>query len=282
MTQSECTAEPGPHGLVAHEPVAALAGACVRFGTIEALHAITLTVPRGAIVTIIGPNGSGKSTLLGLLSGLVRPSSGEVQVLGCPPGRSGGRVAHVLQSTAIREEVPMTVLETVRLGTYPRLGMLRRGGARTRGAIDEVLQRMRIVDLAHRPLHELSGGQRQRTFIAQGLVQDADLLLLDEPVNGLDVPSREIITEVVREEADRGRSVVVSTHDIGAAASADLVALVATRLVAFGPPSDVLKPEPLLVAYGNQASGSLWSGGLDPGAIGSEIVAELLPRSVPS
>jgi manganese transport system ATP-binding protein len=141
---------------------------------------------------------------------------------------------------------------------------------------------MRIVDLAHRPLHELSGGQRQRTFIAQGLVQDADLLLLDEPVNGLDVPSREIITEVVREEADRGRSVVVSTHDIGAAASADLVALVATRLVAFGPPSDVLKPEPLLVAYGNQAWGSLWSGGLDPGAIGSEIVAELLPRSVPS
>lgn len=240
-----------------HQPVATLSGACVSFGPVEALHGISLTIPRGVAVTVIGPNGSGKSTLLGLLSGLVEAQRGDVTVLGGAPGSAGGRVAHVLQSTAIREEVSMTVLETVRLGTYARLGMLRRGGAQTRASVWAVLERLRIADLAHRRLHQLSGGQRQRVFIAQGLVQDADLLLLDEPVNGLDAPSQQIITEVVLEEVARGRSVVISTHDIAAAASADLVALVATRLVAFGKPSDVLRADRLLVAYGNQASGSL-------------------------
>lgn len=257
---------PDPDGAAA-----VLEGACVRFGTVEALHGITLTVPRGIHATVIGPNGSGKSTLLGLLSGLVRAEVGRVEVLGDLPGRSGGRVAHVLQSTAIREEVPMTVRETVRLGTYARLGMLRPAGPATRQAVDGVLERLRIADLANRPLHELSGGQRQRAFIAQGLVQDADLLLLDEPVNGLDVPSQEVITQVMAEEVALGRTVIVSTHDIGAAAGSDLVVLVATRLIAAGAPSSVLAPERLLAAYGRHLAGVLDPATLGSTTLGSEV-----------
>jgi ABC-type Mn2+/Zn2+ transport system ATPase subunit len=234
----------------ATDAVAVLDAICVRYGEVEALHDVTLTIPRGVSIAVIGPNGSGKSTLLGVLSGLVAVASGQVTVLGAAPGQHHGRVAHVLQTTTVRAEVPMTVRETVRLGTYARLGLLGRPDATTRARMDDALRRLRLEDLLDRQLPELSGGQRQRVFLAQGLVQDADLLLLDEPLAGLDLPSQEIVTKVVREERDRGRTIVTTTHDVGMAGDADLVILVANDVVAFGPPADVLTPENLARAYG--------------------------------
>lgn len=223
---------------------------CVRYGDIEALHDVTLRIPRGVSVAVIGPNGSGKSTLLGVLSGLVRVSSGTATVLGdaVPPRR--GRVAHVLQETAVRPEVPMTVAETVRLGTYAELGLLRRPSAAVRDRIRTAVDRLEVADLLDRQLPELSGGQRQRVLIAQGLVQDADLLLLDEPVAGLDVTSQRIILDVIASERARGRTIITTTHDIGSAAQADLVVLVATDVIAAGPPDEVLTPEHLSRAFG--------------------------------
>jgi len=223
---------------------------CVRYGTVEALHDVSLRIPRGVSVAVIGPNGSGKSTLLGVLSGLVPITSGSARVLGAPAPAGRGRVAHVLQDTAVRPEVPMTVAETIRLGTYAELGLLRRPSAATRERIRAAVERLDIADLLQRQLPELSGGQRQRVMIAQGLVQDAGLLLLDEPVAGLDVISQRIILDVIAEERDRGRTVITTTHDIGSAAKADLVVLVATDIVAFGPPGEVLTPENLSRAFG--------------------------------
>lgn len=231
-------------------PAVELDRVCVRYGTVEALHDASLTIPRGVSVAVIGPNGSGKSTLLGVLSGLVEPMSGTVRVLGAPLPTRHGRVAHVLQETAVRPEVPMTVVETVRLGTYAELGLLRRANARTRTRVREAVERLAIDDLLDRQLPELSGGQRQRVLIAQGLVQDADLLLLDEPVAGLDVTSQRIILDVIDDERARGRTVITTTHDIGSAARADLVVLVATDVIAFGPPAEVLTPEHLSRAFG--------------------------------
>jgi len=223
---------------------------CVRYGTIEALHDVTLRIPRGVSVAVIGPNGSGKSTLLGVLSGLVTVTSGSARVLGAdvPPRR--GHVAHVLQETVLRPEVPMTVAETVRLGTYAELGLLRRPTAVTRERVRSAIDRLALADLLDRQLPELSGGQRQRVMIAQGLAQGAELLLLDEPVAGLDVTSQRIILEVIEEERDRGHTVITTTHDIGSASRADLVVLVATDVVAFGPPEQVLTPEHLSRAFG--------------------------------
>jgi ABC-type Mn2+/Zn2+ transport system ATPase subunit len=235
---------------VAGTQVAVLDRVCVRYGDVEALHDISLTIPRGVSVVVIGPNGSGKSTLLGVLSGLVAATSGRVLVLGDPPGQHHGHVAHVLQTTAVRSEVPMTVRETVRLGTYATLGLLRRPDDATRQRIDDAVRRLRLEDLLDRQLPELSGGQRQRVFLAQGLVQDADLLLLDEPLAGLDLPSQEIVAEVVRDERARGRTVLTTTHDIGTASDADLVLLIANDVVAFGSPDEVLTPEHLARAYG--------------------------------
>lgn len=229
---------------------AVLEGVCVRYGDVEALHDVTVTLPRGVSIAVIGPNGSGKSTLLGVLSGLVEATSGHVRVLGDPPGHHHGHVAHVLQTTAVRSEVPMTVRETVRLGTYATLGLLRRPDAATRRRVDDAVRRLRIEDLLDRQLPELSGGQRQRVFLAQGLVQDAELLLLDEPLAGLDLPSQETVIEVVRDERERGRTVLTTTHDIGTASDADLVLLIANDVIAFGPPDEVLTPEHLARAYG--------------------------------
>ncbi len=223
---------------------------CVRYGSVEALHDVTLRIPRGVSVAVIGPNGSGKSTLLGVLSGLVQITSGSARVLGAPVPPRHGRVAHVLQETTVRPEVAMTVAETIRLGTYAELGLLRRQSSATRERIRTAVERLDIGDLLQRQLPELSGGQRQRVLIAQGLVQDAELLLLDEPVSGLDVTSQRIITDVIEAERDRGRTVITTTHDIGSAASADLVVLVATDVVAFGPPDQVLTPEHLARAFG--------------------------------
>ena len=223
---------------------------CVRYGSLEALHDVSLRIPQGVSVAVIGPNGSGKSTLLGVLSGLVEVASGSARVLGEPVPPRRGRVAHVLQETAVRPEVAMTVAETVRLGTYAELGLLRRASPAVRGRVRAAIERLQLDGLLDRQLPELSGGQRQRVLIAQGLVQDARLLLLDEPVAGLDVTSQRIILDVIAAERDRGHTVITTTHDIGSAAAADLVVLVATDVVAFGPPEEVLTPEHLSRAFG--------------------------------
>lgn len=109
---------------------------------------------------------------------------------------------------------------------------------------------MRIGDLRRRQLHELSGGQRQRVYVAQGLVQRADVLLLDEPITGLDLITQETISEVMAAERDAGRTVIFTTHDVGTARLADHAVLVATSVIADGPPSEVLTPEHLARAYG--------------------------------
>jgi ABC-type Mn2+/Zn2+ transport system ATPase subunit len=219
----------------------------VTYGSIVAVEEVDLTFDRGTSVAIIGPNGSGKSTLLSTISRLVAPTRGSVQVLA--NGEHDG-VAHVLQTTVANEAVPLTVLETVRMGAYGRRGPFRRLTRADRREIDEAIDRMRIGDLLHRQLLELSGGQRQRVYVAQGLAQRAAVLLLDEPITGLDLITQETITQVIREERDAGRTVVLTTHDVGTARLADLAVVMATRVVAVGPPERALVPETLARAYG--------------------------------
>jgi ABC-type Mn2+/Zn2+ transport system ATPase subunit len=227
-----------------------LADVGVRYGAIRAVTHVDLVFERGTSVAIIGPNGSGKSTLLSAISGLVRPTSGRVEVFGRPPRTARRHVAHVLQTTIANEAVPLTVDETVRMGCYGRLGAFRRFTAADRRAVDEAIARMRIGDLVDRQLLELSGGQRQRAYVAQGLAQRAEVLLLDEPITGLDLVTQETITEVITDERDRGTTVILTTHDVGTAQLADVAVLMASEVVAKGPPAEVLTPPNLARAYG--------------------------------
>lgn len=222
------------------------------YGERTAIAQSRFHIPCGVVTALIGPNGSGKSTLLLALAGLLRPLAGSVTVFGESPRAARRKIALVLQETELSDVLPITVREVVMMGRYPALGLFRRPGKRDRGLVDDAMARLNIADLANRPIHELSGGQRQRVFVAQGLAQDADLLLLDEPAAALDIVSQGRIGEIVREERERGRTVAVTTHDLDDARRADWVLLIAGRVVACGPPDAVLTLENLSQAYGTR------------------------------
>ena len=214
-----------------------------------ALGPASFTIPRAAVTCLIGPNGSGKSTILNGIAGVLTPRRGTLEVLGGPPARSRRRVAYVFQSVHANERLRLTAREAVVMGRYATLGPFRPLAAPDRAAVDRALERVHITDLRNHTLDELSGGQRQRVLVAQGLAQEADLLLLDEPITGLDLPSRACILQVIDEERAAGRTVVVSTHEMSDAAAADHVLLLAGHVVAEGPPPSVLTADNLAVAY---------------------------------
>jgi manganese transport system ATP-binding protein len=214
-----------------------------------ALAAASFSIPAGVSAAVIGPNGSGKSSILRAAAGLLAPQAGSLEVAAA---RRPGGVALVLQTTEVDRTLPITVGEAVAMGRYPHLGLLRRASAADRAAIDHALERMDIADLRRRQIHELSGGQRQRVLVAQGLAQEADLLLLDEPITGLDVVSRTLIDEAIDAERAAGRTILTTTHDLADARRADLVLLLANRLVTAGAPSVALAPDALRDAYGGR------------------------------
>ncbi|MCZ7528726.1 MAG: ATP-binding cassette domain-containing protein [Acidimicrobiia bacterium] len=152
----------------------------------------------------------------------------------------------------MNEAMPVTVREVVMMGRYGRRGLLRPFRSDDREACRIALERLDIADLRDRHLDELSGGQRQRVFVAQGLVEDAQILLLDEPVTGLDLVSRDRIQQVIAEERDRGTTIVLTTHDLRDAWAADHVLLLAGRVVAGGPPGEVVTAERLSAAFGTE------------------------------
>ncbi|MFP5332802.1 MAG: metal ABC transporter ATP-binding protein, partial [Acidimicrobiia bacterium] len=190
-------------------------GVAARYDGTEVLAPSDFTNPSGAITALIGPNGSGKSTLLSLIAGLHPLSAGTIDI---PPiGDRPRRLAYVFQSTRVNENLPVTVREVVAMGRYPTTGPRRRFTPEDHRVVDEAMRRMDITAIAGRHLKELSGGQRQRVFVAQGLAQDHDLLLLDEPTTGLDLPSARAIDDVIHDEHSRGCTVIVTTHDLSEA-----------------------------------------------------------------
>jgi ABC-type Mn2+/Zn2+ transport system ATPase subunit len=219
---------------------------CVHYGTTVALAPSSLEIQSGQSVALVGPNGSGKSTLLLVLAGLLRPTSGSIE------RRAGVRVSFVAQHQHQHRWMPISVGEVLRMGRYGERGLLGRLGPDDRHAIVESAERMDVADLVRRPFGELSGGQRQRVLVAQALAARPDLLLLDEPITGLDLASQQRILDVITDETAQGTSVVLSTHHLGEARHTDRVILLAGCVVAEGRPADVLRPALLAEAFGNR------------------------------
>lgn len=228
------------------------------YGKTVALANSSFAIPTGAVTAVIGPNGSGKSSLLGAIAGLLPVRSGSLEVLGRQVEGIDDRVALVLQSAKVNEHLPVSVAEVVAMGRYPSVGRFRRLGAKDRQTIDEAIALLDLGEVAHHHLAELSGGLRQRVFVAQGLAQEHELLLMDEPLNALDVVSASVIREVIRAQVGQGKTVVVTTHDLAEAGEADHVILLAGRVVATGTPRDVLSSTHLAEAY--QAQLVDWDG----------------------
>ncbi|MGA5279873.1 zinc ABC transporter ATP-binding protein AztA [Streptomyces griseoincarnatus] len=204
------------------------------------LHQLSAGIPALAMTALVGPNGSGKSTLLGVLAGVITATSGQLRYAeGSPP-------AFVPQRGAVGDALPLTARQTVEMGRWGERGLWRRPTRQDRAVVDDAMERLGVADLGARQLGELSGGQRQRVLIAQGLAQQSDLLLLDEPTTGLDPEARDRITALLTDLVHDGTTVVQATHDLEAARSADACLLLSDgRLVGHGPPADVLTPQAL-------------------------------------
>jgi manganese/zinc/iron transport system ATP- binding protein len=240
-----------------HEPQYALhvEDLTVSYRDTPVLWDIDIDVPPGVMAAIVGPNGAGKSTLLKAALGLVAPAAGHVRMFGLPFAQARGRIAYVPQRASVDWDFPADVLDVVTMGTYGRLGWLRRPGRAERAAAIAALERVGMQDYARRQIGALSGGQQQRVFLARALVQGADLILLDEPMAGVDAPTERAVVAVLKGLRDEGRTIVVVHHDLSTVQRYfDWLVLLNRRVVAQGPVAEVYTRDALARTYGGQAA----------------------------
>ncbi len=231
-------------------------GVTVDYGDVRALDDVTLQVAAGRVTGLIGMNGSGKSTLFKTIIGLIRPHRGTVQLAGTTPtsARRRGAVGYVPQSEDVDWAFPVSVRDVVMMGRYGHQGMTRRASAADHAAVAEAIARVELDGLADRQIGRLSGGQRKRAFVARGIAQQADVLLLDEPFAGVDKRSEATIVRLLRELAAAGGTVLVSTHDLHALPDlADEAVLLLHRVLFQGAVDDALRPDNLARAFGLDA-----------------------------
>ncbi|WP_350274954.1 anchored repeat-type ABC transporter ATP-binding subunit [Kribbella sp. HUAS MG21] len=226
-------------------------GLAVELAGREVLHDVDLRVDSSEHVGLIGPNGAGKTTLLRALLGLIPARAGTITIDGKTPAQARGTIGYVPQRHEFVWDYPVQVRTAVLTGRTHRIGWLRRPGTADHDAVLEALQRVDLTDLAARPIGELSGGQRQRVLVARALALRPRLLLLDEPFTGLDVPTQEILTRLFRELTAEGTAILMTTHDLPAAAdTCSRLCLLNRTVVADGPPDELRDPAVWLRAFG--------------------------------
>jgi ABC-type Mn2+/Zn2+ transport system ATPase subunit len=214
------------------EPLVEVTGAAAGYGGPPVLEDITFAVAAGERVGVLGPNGGGKSTLFRMLLGELAPLRGAAIVR--------ARIGTVPQTERSRLDYPVSALDVALMGSIARLRWWRRPGRSERKRAHEALEVVGLAEVAGSSFGELSGGQRQRVLIARTLVQDAELLLLDEPFAGVDEPSTGRLLSLIDRLAADGRGVMVATHDVDQAGAWDRVLCLNRRQVAFGPPATTL------------------------------------------
>ncbi len=230
-----------------------VAGLSVAYDGARVLSDVSFDIRAGQLIGIIGPNGAGKTTLLKAILGLLPLEAGSVEIAGRPFTRGAGQVAYVPQRDAINWRYPATVADVVLMGRYGRLGWLRRPGAQDRAIAAQSLEQVGMAEYRQRPIVALSGGQQQRVFLARALAQEPDVLLLDEPISGVDAPTQESILRLLSALAAAGRTLLITTHDLRCNMEylSGLLAL-NRQVVALGPVDTVLTPAVLSRTYGAQ------------------------------
>lgn len=213
----------------------------VRYGHHTALDGATVTFRLGEFSAVIGPNGAGKSSLFKALLGLVPLASGSVDYGGSADLQP--HAAYVPQQQTLDWAFPVTVWDVAMMGRTGRLGWWHRPKAEDRARVEQALRQTELWELRSRHIAQLSGGQRQRVLLARMLVRDAALLLLDEPLTGVDTTTSQSLLALLRAQADAGRAVIMVTHDLEQAAHwCDQLVLVNRRVVAAGTPAEVYTP----------------------------------------
>jgi manganese/zinc/iron transport system ATP- binding protein len=214
---------------------------------------IDLAVPEGKLVGIVGPNGAGKTTLIKAALGLLPLASGKVEVYGRPYHEQRRIIGYVPQRESVDWDFPVTVEDVVLMGTYGRLGWVRRPGRAEREIAVRCLEQVGMREFALRQIRQLSGGQQQRVFLARALAQDARVYFMDEPFSGVDAATEAAIIELLQQLQTQGKTVFVVHHDLQTVRSYfDYVILLNLRLVACGPTETTFTPELLHETYGGR------------------------------
>lgn len=224
----------------------------VAYHDLVVLKGATLSVPQGEVIALLGPNGAGKSTLLKACMGLLPALNGEIKFFGNDLDAVRKRVGYMPQAAEVDWDFPTTVLDTVMMGAYGRVGWFHRPGKQAKADALVALEKVGIPELANRQISQLSGGQKQRTFMARILTQDPDFYVMDEPFAGVDAASEQAITKVLQELKTSGKTIVIVHHDLSTVKNfCSWVALLAEgRVFASGPIEDVFKADTVAKAYG--------------------------------
>jgi ABC-type Mn2+/Zn2+ transport system ATPase subunit len=225
-------------------PLLDVRDAATGYGGKPVFAGVTFDLERGERLAVLGPNGGGKTTLFRTLLGELPLLAGSVE--------AEGGFAYVPQTERSRLDYPVSALDVALMGTLSRVEWWRRPGRRDREFARTALERVGLAELEEAQFGDLSGGQRQRVLVARALVQDAPILLLDEPFMGVDRPSEQLLDALLRDLANAGRGIVAATHDLEQARAWDRVLCLNRRMVAFGRPPEVLTPNVLAETYGGE------------------------------
>ena len=228
-----------------------VSGLSVAYGKRVVLRNVAAEISRGQAVGVVGPNGGGKSTLLKAIAGIIPKLSGQVILFGRPLSEQRSRVAFMPQREIVDWEFPVTARDVVMMGRYPRMRWPHRAGAHDHKIVEQMLDRVGMQEYGDRQIGALSGGQQQRVFVARALAQEADVLLLDEPMTGIDASTQEVVLEIIEEQRQQGKIVLLATHDLFAASCAcDCLCCVGERAVSFGPTELMYNEETLTEVFG--------------------------------
>lgn len=225
----------------------------VSYSSNKVIHDISFSLEMGKLVGIIGPNGAGKSTLMKAMIGLIHRDKGSVYFDGKPVKSVQKNIAYVPQRSTIDWDFPINVLDTVLLGTYPKLGLFHRPKKKEKEWAFHCLEQVGMQNSSKKQIGELSGGQQQRIFLARALAQKAEYFFLDEPFVGIDAASEETIINILKELRDQGKTVLVVHHDLSKVEDYfnDLL-LLNKELIGAGSVQSVFKPELMQKAYESQ------------------------------
>ena len=235
-----------------NQPILDVQNLHVRYNGHIALEDITFHLHEGERVAVVGPNGAGKSTLFRVVSGVISPTSGEVKIFGSKP-RGHVCIAYIPQRSQVDWSFPLSVADVVMMGRSAKLGPLNWPRKKDWELVHHALDTVELRNLAERQIGQLSGGQQQRMFIARALAQEAELMLMDEPLTGLDAPAQEGILSLLDRLQKENVTVMVATHDLEQAANHfDRIMLLNHKMIAFDEPNEVLHRENLVKAYGGR------------------------------
>ncbi|HHO54920.1 MAG TPA: metal ABC transporter ATP-binding protein [Trueperaceae bacterium] len=214
-----------------------------------ALHNINFTIQNAEQIAIVGPNGAGKSTLLKVIAGILTADQGKVLIFGSEASKHNC-IAYVPQRNQVDWTFPVTVEDVVMMGRTRHIGFFKRAKKNDYEVVKKSLARVGILDLAHKQIGELSGGQQQRVFIARALALETQLLLLDEPLAGLDIPSQKIIFDILADLRNDNVTILMAIHDLNLSKKFDRTILLNKEIIAIGKSDKILSPQNLLKAFG--------------------------------